>query len=345
MSGTRTPNLDLEYLDPSQTEPEVEINDAWDKLDAAFGLAGKVSFKEVGNSPAGDSGPVDTVYISGATVEPLSNGAALLTFTPGSPSDSSGSPSSPIDVTDGTHTVVGITEINFSSGALVSDLGGGVAEVYIDPTSGGNSANVTPDTHPSSPDALNDEFETLSLDAAWTWLNQGSVTATLADGSLILTGTTDGLIHAITKAAPATPYTVGCKASLSASTAGSGTGIGLLVRNSSSGKLYCYLLDTANGPFACYAFDNPTTFNATLFNSTAFPIGTVNTTQWIHMEIENDGTNLKFKASMTGVAGSYQQIGTVALATFIGSVSHVGVLFNNNVSGGVGIVDWFRRTG
>jgi hypothetical protein len=132
-------------MDSSQSEPEVPYNANLDKLDTAFGFAGRVSFKEVGNSPAGDSGPVDTVYISGATVEPLSNGAALLTFTPGNPSDSSGGPGSPIDVMDGTTTVSAVTAIRFTSGAIVSASSGSVADVAIagGGGSGGNSTSVS----------------------------------------------------------------------------------------------------------------------------------------------------------------------------------------------------------
>ena len=35
MSGDATPNLNLIYLDAAQAQPEVKINDAWNKIDEA----------------------------------------------------------------------------------------------------------------------------------------------------------------------------------------------------------------------------------------------------------------------------------------------------------------------
>jgi len=337
MSGDGTPNLDLKYLDPSQSQPEVKINDAWDKIDAAVGT---IAVSDLSSPPI--VGHAIEIQFVGATVTHETGGRARVEID----SAGSGGGGSPLTVTDGTHTVTDVTEIDFSFGGIVTDLGGGVAQVYIDPVSGGGSgsANITPDTHPAPPNTLDDEMEGTSLDAKWTWRNQGSTTAVFANGSIILGGVTDGLIHGITQVAPgSTPYTIETKVAIAAASQGSGTGIGLYVRNS-SGNLYAYLLDSASGPLVCYAFNSPTSFNGALFSSATIPFSTFNTTDWVYMQIVNDGTNLKFNASLTGVPGSYQQIGTVALATFIGAVSDVGLVVNINVAGAVGIADWFRRT-
>jgi hypothetical protein len=84
VSDTQTPNLGLEYIDPSQSQPEVKINDAWNKIDAFAGETGSggLTVKQVGDSPAGDAGGVRTIYIEGATVEQLTDGC-LITFKGG----------------------------------------------------------------------------------------------------------------------------------------------------------------------------------------------------------------------------------------------------------------------
>lgn len=60
----------------------------------------------------------------------------------------------PVDVTDGTHTVIGLTELDFTSGATVTDAGGGVAQVAV----GGGSQTVEVVTRPFT------SAEILSLD-------------------------------------------------------------------------------------------------------------------------------------------------------------------------------------
>jgi hypothetical protein len=72
-----TPNLNLEYLDASQAQPEVKINDAWNKIDASS--AGGITVKQVGDSPAGDEFHCKEIDFVGATVVPESNGRALVT--------------------------------------------------------------------------------------------------------------------------------------------------------------------------------------------------------------------------------------------------------------------------
>jgi hypothetical protein len=79
----QTPNLLLEYLDASQAQPEVKINDAWNKIDAAYGLellAG-ITVKQVGDSPAGDKFHCTEIDFVGATVVPETNGRALVSVT------------------------------------------------------------------------------------------------------------------------------------------------------------------------------------------------------------------------------------------------------------------------
>jgi hypothetical protein len=75
-----TTNLGLPYLDPSQAQPEVKINLAWDILDNTYK---PLSVKQVGDSPAGDVFQVTTIKFNGATVELETPDTALVTFSGG----------------------------------------------------------------------------------------------------------------------------------------------------------------------------------------------------------------------------------------------------------------------
>lgn len=335
MAG-KTPRLGLNYLDPSQAQPEVPLNENVDILDEA---SGSIWVEALGSSP-GEKLATKLIFAN-CLVEVGTDGTVTITPEGGG----SGRSGSPLDVTDGTNSVLNATAIRFINGASVSEASAGVAEVYVDPVSGGSVGrpNVTPDTHPSSPDPIDDEFEATSLNGKWAWLNQGSVTDSFHEGSIILTGTTDGLIHAITQAAPATPYTVTGKVCIGASAGGSGTGVGLIAYNSANSHLYAFLFDSASGPLACYAFNSPTSFNGVLFSALNLPVGTANLAHWIYLQISNDGTTLTFFASQTGIPGTFQPIGSVLLATLIGAVTDIGIVINNNVAGAVCVADYLRR--
>jgi hypothetical protein len=84
MSGDATPNLDLQYLDPSQAQPEVKINDAWNKIDAAIADAGgSITVEQSGDSP-GITAVRKLVFTGGATVTELSAGVAEVSSGEGS---------------------------------------------------------------------------------------------------------------------------------------------------------------------------------------------------------------------------------------------------------------------
>jgi len=74
MSGDATPNLDLVYLDPSQAQPEVKINDAWNKIDAAVG---GITVEDA-DSPFTSVSHVKTIKVSGGSVTAESDDAVLI---------------------------------------------------------------------------------------------------------------------------------------------------------------------------------------------------------------------------------------------------------------------------
>ncbi len=76
MSGSETPNLGLEYLDASQAQPEVKINDAWNKIDAAaLGLT--VNDTAI-DSPAISISEVKKMTFHGATVQAETEGVLVI---------------------------------------------------------------------------------------------------------------------------------------------------------------------------------------------------------------------------------------------------------------------------
>ena len=122
-------------------------------------------------------------------------------------------------------------------------------------------------------------------------------------------------------------------------------GGGLTVYNSTSGKLYTLLYDTSSGPFVLYSWNTTTSLNAAVF-STVVMIGlaTAAIGRYVYISVTNNATNLIWGASMTGIPGTFVTLGTTALATFITSVSHVGIVNGNSLTGGFIVADWFRRT-
>jgi hypothetical protein len=77
MSDTVTPNLGLPYLDPSQAQPEVKINEAWDILDAQ-----SLDITDAGQSPDVAIANVKQLTFEGAVVSEESNGKALIAVNP-----------------------------------------------------------------------------------------------------------------------------------------------------------------------------------------------------------------------------------------------------------------------
>lgn len=82
---------------------------------------------------------------------------------------------------------------------------------------------------------LNYACEPITL-GDFSWINQGTATATTSGGAILTTVTNDGQIHALVKSAPATPYTI--EGLMYTQYPGGDSGeMGLIWRQSSDGKL------------------------------------------------------------------------------------------------------------
>lgn len=210
-----------------------------------------------------------------------------------------------------------------------------------------------PDVPPSTPDPADDEFSGASLDTAgtrfsgaiaWAWRNQGGATATLADGFLTLTapGASSQNNRIIEQVAATAPWTYRAKLFDPFMTESNFALAGMVLVNSTTGKLIAFSKAYISGlVLAVSHYDNVTTFssgtNLAVFASRSFhgPL---------YLEIENDGTNLTFRYSDTGLDGTFITHSTETVASYLGSADTIGFFGNSLNSDPVKtIVEWFRR--
>ncbi|MGO8708533.1 MAG: hypothetical protein ACLQMG_12760, partial [Terracidiphilus sp.] len=229
--------------------------------------------------------------------------------------------------------------------------------------SGGSAEpfNVTPDTHGTIPTGvgvgLNDEFEEASLDTggtryagaeAWSWVNQNGAAAVLTAGGLVMScdppasGDNNNIIL---QPMSASTWTMQIK-------------YGVTHGNSDNGS-YCFIAhNSANGRYTKFGVYNPGNFqplvqqliNPTLYNANPLIGGVVfpglgGEMSWLYLQVVNDGTSLYYSWSLTGLAGSFIQVYSETLSSWLAGVTDVGLCVNQN--GGSGppsmLVDWFRR--
>jgi hypothetical protein len=374
MSDTQTPNLALEYLDPSQSQPEVKINDAWNKIDSAIGDVGAaLEVEQEGDSP-GATG-VRKIVFHGLTVEPASDGVVHVIGEASSDTSSDSGGGGAISVSFGATTLTGITELELTGSAVASIEKSGttaiidlIAEASSDVSSdsggGGGSANVTPDTHPISPNEVDDEFEYgSSIDttgarfsgaSGWTAFGLSSPIGTdvQASGSLLFAPHITGGKNCTGYSQPISGSTWAYTAKLAYlmnSTSEYSFG-GLFVAGSSgaSGNLDVFGLSVGPQFITVQRCNNAQTFdsNGYVASRIASPADDTGSTDWYYLQISCDGTNLNFSISKTGLPGSFTQVYTETLSAWVGTAEYVGIFGDNEGFGTQTtlLVDWFRRT-
>jgi hypothetical protein len=252
---------------------------------------------------------------------------------------------SPPDVVDALTLVIGdnltLTDLGGGAALLEGEAGGG----------GGGSENVTQDTHPSSADDMDDEFEEGSLDAKWSWVNQNGASVNFNQGALQLVGSTASAAtnnNMLVQVAPTAPWKVRAKVHLTDAAANAGAA--LVAYNTANQNLVIFGVFMASGPvFSVYAqrCDDPTTFNTNLSTgATAMPIvGADSASLPVYLEMENDGTNLYYRFSVSGFEDTFILLQTEPIASHIAAVDRVGILANSvSVSRPArSSWDWFRR--
>lgn len=335
-------------------------------IQAPTAATGTGSTVDVQDSITGDGSSGTPLQLSGDSASP---GNSKLYGTNGSgtkgwyaqPSGAVG-----VTITDGTHSITGATQVTFT-GATV----GGTTPNATVTVASGSAANVTPDTHPATELAPNDEFEFgTSIDTsgsrfsgatAWAWVNQGTSTAPVRSGSLVVlpqvsvNNSQRIVIMPVTGTTWEYTFKFGANNLITNSQSGC---FGFY--NSTSTKLTAcgvFVSGTATGNSLVQRWSTPTTSPTTVGTGFCFPTASAQvvggtTTSCIlecYMKAGFDGTNLYWSYSPDGIV--YQVVYTETPAAFIGSCTHIALGGDNNGSGGgttavqsAYIYDWFRKT-
>lgn len=144
-----------------------------------------------------------------------------------------------------------------------------------------------------------DESNDVLTVSDFTWVNQGGATATDINGAIYMTVPDEANpnLRMLVLPVPSAPWRALVKVNLGVgmgSLNNQGTQAGLILRESSSGKL---ITATARygGRLAFLRFTNPTTFDAVIDTNLSFHENSI----WLR--IDDDGTNLAMRASDLGI--------------------------------------------
>lgn len=207
------------------------------------------------------------------------------------------------------------------------------------------SSVVTPDDVPASPHADDYEFNgsSTSLPSGWSWVNQGGATyqEDFGGGSLIFPGSGSTDIRSIVRAVPAgASWTATAKLVRTKRGAGTGPYGGLILRESSSGKLVMFNQTYHSSDGSVDKYTNNTTYSGAGFGGFAiWDSGR----HWYWRIIKNSATSWDF-----AVSADRKGWATLALAANVGAFctpDQIG--FTVNAEGGVpGALEcvWYRVT-
>lgn len=223
-----------------------------------------------------------------------------------------------------------------------------------------NLNNKTPETHPVTAAAADDEFEAgTSVDLtgtrrsgaeAWAWNNQGAASATVAQGALVLAipASSSYDLRAVLQPLAAVSCTYRCKMLDLVSASANYAYGGMAFYDQTTGHWMTLHVRASAADWrieVCHWADTSAVWS-TVYTGDANP-GTGRVAHRpIWFELETDGTNLRFRISDSGVDGTFQEVLSEGIATWIESVSHVGLFANGNNSSDVAAVfDLFRQVG
>lgn len=249
--------------------------------------------------------------------------------------------------------VTPVTEIVLGSGLTLQDLGGNRVRIASTGGGGGGGGNVTPDTHPAFPAILDDEFEDGSLDSKWGFVNQSGASEVLVDGALRLTGSTASgttNYNLLVQTAPGAPWKIRAKCHIIRGATNAAAGLCFYNTANQNGLMFGLAYTSSAQTLNYYAqrIDDPTTFNSNVAGPSTLSIGPVVASGAanvpVYLEIENDGTNLICRFSISGIDGTYVLAYSETIAAFLSAVDRTGVFIHSVSTSTAALVafDWFR---
>jgi hypothetical protein len=229
---------------------------------------------------------------------------------------------------------------------------GGASEWIAAPSGASGYPPDSPDEPPGSPNAIDDEFNDAAnmsgpvngLDAQWSWVNQGSATATFANDSLKLyapSSATDSL-RQIEMSAPAGSWTLQAKL-----TSVQDSHADILFTGGRAG-IYCktaggviHLAGTRYEGTEQVMFEQFT--NATTYASDHRALAKDIHTRWTYVQLAYDsgGGTLTMSYSWTGIPGTFFSLASTSMTP-----DKVGIATSSNhaSNGWAAFVSWWRRT-
>ena len=200
--------------------------------------------------------------------------------------------------------------------------------------------NAHPDNPPTSPDAMDDEFDGASLDAKWTRINYvGGTTEAIAHSRYFLTDAARPIQICGIEQAISGNFIVRAKFEIESPTSDY-NGVGIGMKNSANGR-YEWL---GIIHYSSYGYLSPTRFY--LSDATTYE-GEESIDAWairsaFYLEIENDGTNLYSRISTSG--HNFFLMQTIAIANYLGAApTDIGIFMFREGAALAISCDWFRR--
>jgi hypothetical protein len=190
---------------------------------------------------------------------------------------------------------------------------------------GADSALLTIDRPPVSPNAKDDEFDSVDTlpggaSAKWAWRNQGAATATVQDGALVLTAPIGGAVNCrcLFQSAPAAPWAVVAKVTASALTRNSNK-IGIALGDGTRVETFGFSTDSVFG-LRTLRFSSPTSFSSVLLAMQQC------SQHEMYFRVKDTGVNLEYAVSVTG-HGEWVTLVTAARTSFFPTgVTEIGLM-------------------
>jgi hypothetical protein len=231
-------------------------------------------------------------------------------------------------------TGIALTYNDTSNELLIAATGGG----------GGGGGNVTPDDHPASADAMDDEFEAGSLDGKWSWRNQGSASISFASGMVTLAVPSEATAQprGIYQTLPGGNWKIRAKlAFLSRGSNYDGFGM-VLLKDSTNANLQFVRAYNAQTKWQVQYYTNYTAYGSTPYDQD-LSANDWPWQRWGYFEIEYDGTSYFFRASVDGV--TFATLSTLTAASYFTAdrIGLMGLQISPSTGTGYLSCDWFRR--